>query len=111
MEADMEVFGHGKTSKEKDLLDPMLILRPSMPMFASKIDGLRFNPTLAIGAGGDSDLVYEMFPQVQYDVTERMTVRLGYRTVGYRFKGSHNEDNELNFRLAGLVLGAGLKFW
>ena len=84
-------------------------LLPSLPLFPSKIDGLAFNPTLAIGAG-DSDLVYELFPQLQYQVTDHMMARLGYRTVGYKFKGEHNDDNELNINLAGLTVGLGVTF-
>ena len=61
-------------------------------------------PTLAIGAG-DSDLVYELFPQIQYQVNENIAARIGYRRVGYKFKGDEDEDNELNATLAGLIVG------
>ena len=97
---------HEKTG---ELTDPILVVRPSMAMFASRIDGLRFNPTLAIGGGGDADLVYELFPQIQYDITENAAIRVGHRTVGYKFEGDDN-DNELNIALTGLILGFGMKF-
>jgi hypothetical protein len=109
MDTDLTVEGHGTRSKEFDVVDPIFVVRPSIPMFPSKIDGLRFNPTLAIGGGGDADLVYELFPQIQYQVNENMAARLGYRTVGYKFKGDNN-DNELNFNLAGLIVGLGVTF-
>jgi opacity protein-like surface antigen len=110
MENDLVVFDKGTRSKDSDLTDPMLVVRPSLPVFPSKIDGLRFNPTLGIGGGGDSDLVYELFPQFQYQCTDSIAVRLGYRTVGYKFKGDNNEENELNVRLAGLIAGVGFTF-
>ncbi|MGD9782935.1 MAG: hypothetical protein AB7V14_12430 [Kiritimatiellia bacterium] len=90
-------------------VDGIIVVRPSIPILPSKIDGLRFNPTLAIG-GGDSDLVYELFPQIQYQITEHVAARLGYRTVGYKLKGDKNEDNELNVNLAGLIFGVGVTF-
>ena len=110
MEADLELDDGQTASKDNDIADPILVLRPSIPIFPSKIDGLRFNPTLAIGGGGDADLVYELFPQFQYQITDHMAARLGYRTVGYKFKGDENEDNELNFNLAGLIVGVGVTF-
>jgi hypothetical protein len=82
-------------------------MRPSIPVLPSKIQGLRFNPTLAIGAGGDADLVYELQPQFQYQITQSVVARLGYRTVGYKFKDG---DNELNINLSGLIAGVGMTF-
>ncbi len=96
--------------RDKDSrVDGILVIRPSMPVLPSMIDGLRFNPTLAIG-GGDSDMVYELFPQFQYQITDNIAARLGYRTVGYKIKGERDEDNELNINLAGLILGLGITF-
>jgi hypothetical protein len=109
MENDLEIYEHGKFSKETDVTDAMFYVLPSMPVFPSKIDGLRFNPILGIGAG-DSDLAYELFPQFQYQITDKVAARLGYRTVGWKFKGDNNEDNELNVRLAGLIAGVGVTF-
>lgn len=109
-EMDLEVDGHGSYSKDNDLVDPILLVRPSLPVLPSKIDGLRFNPTLGIGAGGDADLVYELQPQFQYQITENVAARLGYRTVGYKFKGDKNDDNELNVNLSGLIAGVGVTF-
>jgi hypothetical protein len=108
IENDLEIYGVRSVSKERDIVDPILVMRPSMPVLPSKIDGLRFNPTLAIGAGGDSDLTYELFPQFQYQITDLVAARLGYRRVGYRFEGSN--DSELNFDLAGLIVGLGVMF-
>lgn len=110
IENDLTVYGEpGTRSKDNDIVDPILVLRPSMQVLPSKIDGLRFNPTMAIGGGGDSELVYELFPQFQYQITENVAARVGYRTVGYKFEGDDN-DNELNINLAGLIVGVGVTF-
>ena len=106
-ELDLELDDGQTASKDNDLADPILVLRPSIPIFPSKINGLRFNPILAIGGGNDADLVYELFPQFQYQITDHLAARLGYRTVGYKFEDG---DNELNINLAGLIIGAGLTF-
>ena len=105
-ENDLEVAGGGKSSSDNDVTDPMFYVLPSVPVFPSKIDGLRFNPVLGIGGGGDSDLVYELFPQFQYNFTDLVAARFGYRNVGYKFKGEG--DNELNFNMAGLMVGLGV---
>lgn len=108
MENELEVYDKETFKKDRDIVDPILVVRPSMRVLPSLIDGLRFNPTLAIGAGGDSDLVYEMQPQFQYQVTDNIAARLGYRRVGYRFKD--DKDNELNVDLSGLIVGVGVTF-
>lgn len=107
MESDLELFGRGTISRDNDLLDPIFVVRPSIPLFPSKVKGLRFNPTLAIGGGGDAELVYELFPQLQYQITNNIAARLGYRTVGYKFE---KDDNELDFSLSGLIAGVGVTF-
>lgn len=108
LDTDLTPVGEATTSKKTELADPMFYVLPSMPMFASKIDGLRFNPVLGVGSG-DSEIVYELFPQIQYNFTELVAARLGYRTVGYKFEGDGN-DNELNVSLSGLVAGLGIRF-
>jgi hypothetical protein len=118
IENDLEIYGHGEVSKDNDITDPILVVRPSILIFPSKIDGLRFNPTLAIGGGGDSELVYELQPQLQYQITENMAARVGYRTVGYKFNGDNakndnlnlTKDDELNFNMSGLIAGLGVTF-
>ncbi|MDT8389486.1 MAG: outer membrane beta-barrel protein [Lentisphaeria bacterium] len=109
LENELKVNGVGTFSRDNDVTDAMFYVLPSIPVFPSKIDGLRFNPVLGIGAG-DSELAYELFPQFQYNITENVAVRLGYRTVGWKFKGDNNDDNELNVRLSGLIVGLGVTF-
>lgn len=108
IENELTPTGGTTTSRDTDLTDPMFYVLPSMPMFPSRIDGLRFNPVLGVGSG-DSELVYELFPQIQYQLCDYAAARFGYRTVGYHFEGDGN-DNELNVSLSGLTLGLGLTF-
>lgn len=103
------VNGQGAVSNERDITDVMLYVLPKIPMFASRIDGLSFNPWLGIGAG-DSDLAYELFPQIQFNATENLALRFGYRTVGWNAKDDGNDENELNMSLSGLIVGLGLTF-
>ena len=109
IENELKVKGEGTFSRDNDVTDAMFYVLPSVPVFPSKIDGLRFNPVLGIGAG-DSDLAYELFPQFQYHITENVAARLGYRTVGWEYKGDNNDDNELNISLSGLIVGVGVRF-
>lgn len=109
MENELDVNGGGSFSRDNDVTDAMIYVLPSVPVFPSKIEGLRFNPVLGIGAG-DSDLAFELFPQFQYHITDAVAARLGYRTVGWKIKGDNNEDNELNFSLSGLIVGLGVTF-
>jgi hypothetical protein len=105
---DLTVDGVGTTSRDNEITDAMIYILPSVPMFASSVEGLRFNPVLGIGSG-DSDLAYELFPQIQYNFNENIAMRFGYRRVGWNFEGDSN-DNELDISLAGLILGLGVTF-
>ncbi len=100
---DLEVYGVGKVTKSKDLLDPMVVVRPNLPLTSK----LFFNPTLGIGGGGDSDLIWELQPQLQYQFTDTFEGRLGYRTIHYKFT---KDGNRLNIDLSGLIVGFGVMF-
>lgn len=104
---ELELKGKGTFNDERDITDAMIYVLPSVPLFSSRVEGLRFNPVMGIGAG-DSDLAYELFPQIQYEITDTVALRLGYRRVGWKFEGAGG--NELNASLAGLIAGVGLKF-
>ncbi len=110
-ENDLEVYGPdgGEYSKDSDITDPMVVVRGSIPIWPSKIRGLRLNAMAGIGGGGDSELVYEMQPQIQYLITENIAARLGYRRVGWRLESEKN-DGEMDFSLAGLNFGVGVTF-
>lgn len=94
----------GSFSKDRTLVDPLVGIRSSLPILPSKMSGLRFVSYTAIGAGGDSKLVYEFSPGFQYRINDRLAVRAGYRRVGWRVD-NHENDGELKFSLAGLTFG------
>ncbi|HOD99843.1 MAG TPA: hypothetical protein PLD40_08870 [Kiritimatiellia bacterium] len=104
---DLDAHGTGSFHHRQDRWDPMIILWPSLPLLASKVQGLSLTPAFSIGGGGDSKLVYELFPQVRYQVTPHLVARAGYRAIGYRAK--HSAD-ELKFTLAGFIVGLGVTF-
>lgn len=108
-EHELRLPGRETLRAENDVTDAMLFVLPSVPVLPSKIEGLRFNPVLGIGAG-DSKLAYELFPQFQYRIAGAVTARLGYRTVGWKIKGDEPADHESSFRLAGLIAGLGMTF-
>ena len=108
IDSDLEINGSGTIHRGQDLLDPMIILWPTLPLFASKIQGLSLAPAFSIGGGGDSDLVFELFPQLRYRVTEHIVFRLGYRSISYKVKD--DPDNKLNFNLSGFIAGLGVAF-
>jgi hypothetical protein len=107
LESQVRVEGLGKTKNAMDVTDALFMLRPSIPLFPSKIDGLRFNPTMNIGAG-DSDLTYELQPEIQYNFTETVAGRLGYRRVYYKEK--NDNGNEFDGSFSGLLIGLGVTF-
>ena len=90
------------------VLSGEMIIDKATGEIPSKIKNLALIPTFAIGGGGDSDLVWELFPEIQYQFTETIAGRLGYRTVGYEFDG--NGDNELDLNFEGLVAGMSFTF-
>jgi len=110
-ENDLVVYGEGggEYSKDSDLTDPMVAVRGSIPIWPSKIRGLRLNAMASIGGGGDSELVYELQPQIQYLITEHIAARLGYRRAGWRVESEKN-DGKVDFSLAGLNFGVGVTF-
>ena len=70
LENQIKATGIGAGKDARDITDALLMLRPSIPL----MDKLVFNPTLNIGAG-DSDLTYEMQPELQYSFTDQVTGR------------------------------------
>ncbi len=111
MENDLEVYGVQSISRKNDITDPYVVVWPVVPLFPSVFEGrLVLNPIFSIGGGGDSKITYELFPQLRYQINDMVQARIGYRTVGYKFEGEDNEDNEVNINLAGLIVGVGVTF-
>ncbi len=111
MENDLTVYPRpvilptgSKGSSSTEVTDPMLLARYLWPIGES----FSFNITAGIGGGGDSEMVYELFPDLRYQFGDHFNVRLGYRTVGWEIEGS--KGNDLNIAMSGLVAGFGFMF-
>jgi len=100
MDNTLTVDGVGKFEKDFDINDTVLVFRPSLPIN----DKWRFNPTISYGSG-DSEATYELWPQFQYKVSDKIAVRLGYRTLHYEIEGKNG--NKWDGGQAGLVIGVG----
>ena len=95
------VMGQSSGADNNDIVDGLLILRPRFQF----TDKLRFSPTMNIGAG-DSDLTYELQPELQYDLTDTMSLRVGYRRVHY--KEEFSETSEFDGSMNGFLIGLGV---
>ena len=106
LKIDVKSLGNRSEDKSKTLWDPALVVRPTFILTDNK--KFRFNPTLSIGGGGDSDLIYELQPQFQYDFTETIAARLGYRRLYYKY----TSDNDVEFKLtySGFIAGVSFLF-
>ena len=96
-------------SNNSDITDSIVMLRPSFQLS----EKWRFNPTLAYGISGDSDEMYELSPQVQYDFSKSFALRFGYKTIHYTLEdGQPNVPGyrELDVDLAGFMVGVGWTF-
>lgn len=100
---EVDPIAGDSTDKSKTISDAILVLRPNFHL----IGKLRFNPTLSIGAG-DSDLVWELQPQFQYDFTPHVGARVGYRRLQYKY--TTDRDAELNIAFSGPMLGVSFLF-
>ena len=83
MKHTVRVMVLGELERSMDVTDGIVVLRPSLPLG----ERFAFNMTLAVGAG-ESDITYEVQPDVQYFFTENIAARAGYRYVYYEFEGA-----------------------
>lgn len=102
LDNEITVSGIGSADKSTDVVDAVLVLRPSLPLGY----GWRFNPTLSIGAG-ESDLTYELQPQFQYSFNETWAARIGYRRLFYDIDEGENKFDGV---FHGFILGMGGRF-
>lgn len=103
MKNTLTAYNIGSIEQTRDVIDTVLILRPSFQLTKQ----LRFNPTMSYG-GGDSDVTYQLQPQLQYQFTDRLEARLGYRKLHYKINSDRN--NVLDLNLAGPFVGFGWTF-
>lgn len=96
----LHASGSGSYSGTRNATDALVILRPFIPLSAH----WAFNPTIDVG-GGQSDLTYELWPQIQYQFAAHWAARIGYRRLYYRI--SNNNGTSWDGSFSGLMLGIG----
>ncbi len=110
LRSDLDVIGGEKLEQKTNSTDPLLIVWHSFPLFPKNVDGLSLSPAFSIGGGGDSELIFELFPQLRYEIVPHVHVRFGYRTAGYKLKNAAELENNLDVKIAGFILGVGGSF-
>ena len=90
----------GTFVSDNNYTDPVIILRPSFRIS----ERWRLNPTFSYGTGGDSESTYELQPQVQFDMTDRWSLRFGYRKLYYDIENDSNA-NAFDGSFAGPIIG------
>lgn len=103
MDSDVKVNGVGTFESTSEITDVIVMLRSSFPLHRIS-EKMALNLALSIGAG-DSDYVWEFQPQLQYQFSERLTGRIGYRRLQYNFK-ERGVDVDLGFQ--GFIVGLGV---
>jgi hypothetical protein len=104
LDNELSLDGIGRFEHDDDVTDPVLMLRPSWRIS----DRWRFNPTLAYSTGGDSESSYELQPQLQFQMSERVALRFGYRRLDYEIEGPRG--NRWDGAFQGLFVGVGGTF-
>lgn len=99
IENELSIAQGGSVSRERDLTDGVFMIRPNFVLN----EWLSFNPTMSVGAG-DSDLTYELQPQLQAMLTDTMVARVGYRKLFYDISGNRAE---FDGTFEGFILGLG----
>ena len=101
MDATIDLHRAGELESDREVYDAVIMLRPLFILS----ENWSLMPSASIGTG-DSDLTWELFPEVIYQ-PGRLKFRLGYRNLNYDFeKGS----DEFDFSMHGLLLGVGFTF-
>lgn len=105
VENDLTLAGIGQFKRDRDYLDPVVIARPSFRLS----ERWRFNPTISVGGGVDADLIWELQPQIQFQINDNLGLRFGYRNLYYDLE-SENGANKFDGSYRGLVIGLGGTF-
>jgi hypothetical protein len=102
IETKVEIGGLRFDSND-ELTDTVVMLRPSLQLS----DRWRLNPTMAYGVSGDSDTTFSLMPQLQWQFSNSMAMRFGYKRLYYEFKDA---GNKLDTTFSGLFVGVGWTF-
>src|SRR5262245_52989318 len=85
------------------LTDTVVMLRPSLQLS----ERWRLNPTMAYGISGDSDTTFSLMPQLQWQISDSLAMRFGYKRLYYKFEDS---GTKLDTTFSGLFFGVGWTF-
>jgi hypothetical protein len=107
LDNDLQLDGIGRFHRRLDLWDPILGIRPSIPL-TFITPKLRLNPAFSVGGGGDSEFIFELQPMLQFALSDRFVLRFGYRVVHYEFEGKKGAELDVDMR--GFLLGVGIAF-
>lgn len=97
---EIEVNGRGSNEDSADLVDGIVMVRGTYPL-SFITEKLHLDASASIGAG-DSDLVWELQPDLRYQFTDRFGVQVGYRRLEYEFSDGR-ADVDLGFQ--GFLIG------
>lgn len=95
----------GQFATDSDFVDPIVMVRPSFPLGKR----WRFNPTFSFGGGGDSEKVWELQPNLQFQISDHVALRIGYRLLHYETE-SENGRTTWDGDLEGFGIGLGGTF-
>ncbi len=100
---DRELKMNETLTRNREVTDIVLVFRPSVPLSQN----WRFNPTASVGRG-NSRLTYELWLQLQYQISEHWAARFGYRRLYYDIR----DDDANNWKggFQGIVIGLGVKW-
>lgn len=104
LDNEITLNGADTLATDQHFNDIVVVIRPSVPLSQK----WRFNPTLSVGAG-DSNSTYELQPQVQYQLSTTLALRVGYRSLYYDLEGKR-ENAEFDGAFQGMLIGLGGMF-
>jgi hypothetical protein len=112
MDNELTIYDKGTKETEDPVensrVDGLLVLRPSLPILPSKIDRAAVQSDLG-HRRRDSELVYELFPQIQYQITEyRRAFGLSHRRLQDQGRAQRRQRGE--YPHGRLLLGIGVTF-
>ena len=102
MDIDLDLDAAGNLSSDQEIYDAILMVRPRVVL----AENWHLMLSFSVGAG-DSDLTWELFPEIIYDTGGNLDFRIGYRDLNYENKKG---NDEIDFSMRGMLLGVGFTF-
>jgi outer membrane protein OmpA-like peptidoglycan-associated protein len=104
LEPELTLNGIGTFRNEHELTDTLIMFRPTTP-FGRR---WKFNSTFSYGEG-DSEKTYEMWPQFQLQINDKLAARFGYRRLFYDIENVATA-NRWDGSFQGVTIGIGGTF-